>query len=62
MRNVSDGAPVGTLEDCRSLETIIHLFTLRTEHVDVSRIPHSGSFHKGHLASQWHITKNIQLQ
>lgn len=29
MRTVSDGAPVGTYEGCRSLETIIHLFTLR---------------------------------
>lgn len=55
MRTVSDGAPVGTLEVCRSLEAIIHLFTFRLLHVDVSGMLDSGSFQNGHLASQQHM-------
>lgn len=52
MRTVSDGAPVGTLED---LETIIHLFTLRLLREDVSGMLDFRSFQKGHLASQQHM-------
>lgn len=55
MRTVSDGVPVGTLEVCRSLEAIIHLFNFRPLRVDVSGMLDSGSFQKGHLAFQQHM-------